>query len=350
MVIYGGNSGVTIATYLRTQELEYKVGIYHVLQRDKPVTLTYRLPGSPSYSSTNKAMPLTCSDSIETIVNRVKDEPSNKMHLVSVNFGVAIESASEFLSKMENDAELIKLCHDIQCGVNLPSEVPENIRAERLYFDWYVFWSKKHDSISSTFATSVLELLAIAKAENDTVFETRIKNNVVDWCACGYTLSTQLTPIQSQSIKTPSAIHFAEGEFLFTTIVSYLISSFFLPKQQPHQLLRPPQNSKRYLCRDYRQVRSRSWCRLFLPRCQDFGHIIAEHYYIIAIFGDIGQDNLAVHAELRTGHEYQLTVNRLVGVVDILLGLLIDELDVNILDAQFRIPEPDTLRLFHQRL
>lgn len=182
VVIYGGNSGVTIAKYLRTQDLEYKVGIYHALQRDKPVTLTYRLPGSPSYSSTNKAMPLTCSDSIETIVNRVKDEPSNKMHLVSVNFGVAIESASEFLSKMENDAELIKLCHDIQCGVNLPSEVPENIRAERLYFDWYVFWSKKHDSISSTFATSVLELLAIAKAENDTVFETRIKNNVVDWC------------------------------------------------------------------------------------------------------------------------------------------------------------------------
>ena len=85
-------------------------------------------------------------------------------------------------------------------------------------------------------------------------------------------------------------------------------------------------------------------------RCQDFGHIVAEHYYIIAIFGDIRQDNLAVHAELRASHEYQLTVNRLVEVVDILLGLLIDELDVNILDAQFRIPEPDTLRLFHQRL
>ena len=85
-------------------------------------------------------------------------------------------------------------------------------------------------------------------------------------------------------------------------------------------------------------------------RCQDFGHIVAEHYYIIAIFGDIGQDNLAVHAELRASHEYQLTVNRLVAVVDILLGLLIDELDVNILDAQFRIPEPDILRLFHQRL
>ena len=40
----------------------------------------------------------------------------------------------------------------------------------------------------------------------------------------------------------------------------------------------------------------------------------AEHCDIIALFGDVGQDNLAVLAELCTSYEYQLAVNRLVEV------------------------------------